>query len=198
MEELIERVSAIFDSPVLGYSRHKTYRQMLLICLVYLLCFYNSFPAFAEETSDTNFEPYVKEVNKERINVKAYEKWNANAELSSMESVDRAAAIMLEVDELFGKLDASIKELSEIQPESDEDRKMLLKAFAELDGVLSYVYAKLKYGKDQLSAALSVTSEDEAKCNSLKIRFMSDMQLANELKRVIASKLANASNEGKK
>lgn len=193
MEELIERVSAIFDSPVLGYSRHKNYRQMLLICLVYLLGFNFNSAVFAENASNTTFEPYQKEVKNDRVDIKNYEIWDKNVEFSSMESVDRAANVMLEVDELFGKLDASIKELSEIQPETDSDKEKLLRAFAELDGILSYVHTKLKYGRDQLSAAVPVTSDDVAKCNSLKIRFMSNMQLANELKKIIANKLANAS-----
>lgn len=199
MEELIERVSAIFDSPVLGYSWQKIYRQMLLLCLAYLLCFNFSSSTYAEEASNTKFEPYRKEISKDKTSLpKTYEKWDKNVEFSSMESVDRAANVMLEVDELFSKLKTSIEELSDIQPESDEDREAILKAFAELDGVLTYVYTKLKYGKDQLSAALPVTSDEIAKCNSLKIRFMSNMQLANELRRVIAAKLANASKKGKK
>ena len=166
---------------------------MLLICLAYLWCFYFSSVAFAENASDTAFEPYKNEVKNDRVDIKTYEIWDKNVEFSSMESVDRATNVMLEVDELFGKLDASIKELSEIEPETESDKEKLLQAFAELDGILSYVYTKLKYGRDQLSAAVPVTSDDVAKCNSLKIRFMSNMQLANELKKIIADKLANAS-----
>ena len=41
MEELIDRVSAIFGSPVLGYTRHKTYRQISVLCLVYIVFFFS-------------------------------------------------------------------------------------------------------------------------------------------------------------
>lgn len=194
MEELIERVSAIFDSPVLGYSWHKTYRQMSLICLVYFLCFgFNSF-LFAKEASKLEFKPYQNNIGKETQNLpKSYEIWNKNVEFSSMESVDRASDIMNDVDKLFGNLKLSIYELVEADPVSDDDRHRFLKGLAELDGVLSYVQQKLRYGKDQLSAAMPVTSDDIAKCNSLKIRFMANIQLANDLKKLIADKLAKAS-----
>ena len=69
----------------------------------------------------------------------------------------------------------------------------VLKALAQVDGVLSYVYIQLKSGKEQLSSIKPVTNEEIAEYNSLKVKFMSYMRLANDLKKSIAEKLANAS-----
>lgn len=199
MEELIERVSAIFDSPVLGYSWHKTYRQMLLICLVFFLSLNFSCCLSAKTSDDLSFEPYQgKSVkNNQKFN-NSYELWNKNVEFSSIESVDRASEIMTDVDKLFESLQTSIKELVEVEPIADEDRQRVLKALAELDGILTYVQLKLRYGKDQLSVILPTNSDDIAKCNSLKIRFIANIRIANDLKKMIAEKLAKASEKGLK
>ena len=100
---------------------------------------------------------------------------------------------MAEVEKLFEKLEASIKTLIEAKPLADEDEEAILKALAQVDGVLSYTYDQLKSGKEQLSTIIPGTDEEKAKYNSLKVKFMSYMRLANDLKKMIAEKLANAS-----
>ena len=198
MEEVIERVSAIFDSPVLGYSWHKTHRQKLLISLVFFFFFGNNSFLLAEKASELRFAPYQSSSDrKDAVLPKTYEIWNRNVRFSSMESVDRAVSVMEDVDKYLGNLQFSIKELVEANPITDEDHDRVLKALAELDGILTYVQQKLRYGKDQLSAVIPENSDDVAKCNSLNIRFISNLHIAYNLKKIIAEKLSSASKRGK-
>ena len=198
MEELIDRVSAIFGSPVLGYTRHKIYRQISLLCLVYLVFFYSY--AFAETSYE--FEPYTNKSSnaKEKIKTDALgagEKYISRDE-NQLKKLEQSAKAMAEVEELFDKLEISVKDLIEAKPLSEEDKEAILKALAQVDGVLSYAHEQLKSGKEQLSSVFPVTDEEKAKYNSLKVKFMSYMRLANDLKKMIAEKLANASKRNEK
>lgn len=200
MEELIVRVSAILGSPVLRYTRHKTYRQISVLCLVYLLFFY--FYAFAETETGYEFEPYNKKTSNEKIKTENYtygagDKYISRNE-NQLKKLEQSAKAMAEVEKLFEKLDVSVKNLIEAEPIADEDEEAILKALAEVDGVLSYTHEQLKSGKEQLSTIIPVTDEEKAKYNSLKVKFMSYMRLANDLKKIIAEKLANASKRNEK
>ena len=62
MEELIERVSAIWDSPILQYNKQKSYRQKFILLLVYLIYLVN-FPLLAAEKNNYDFESYKNNVN---------------------------------------------------------------------------------------------------------------------------------------
>lgn len=195
MEELIERVSAILDSPVLRYNWHKAYRHMLLICLAYLAIFSGSLHG---QEPIYSFEPYG---NKSEFSItkdsKAYEIYSRHSDLSDMIAVNKASEAMIEVEALLENLETSIKELYDVDPENEEDRHRVLRAFAELDGALSYVYTKLKFAREQLNGIASVTEDEIAQTNSLKVKFMSKMQLCNELRKIIAEKLANAPKKDK-
>ena len=198
MEELNERVSAILDSPVLRYTRHKTYRQMSILCLVYLLYFYSF--AFAASEKAYEFEPYQKKTNG-KIEVgtksdKAGKKYISSTD--NLKSLKKSTEAMAEVEELLDRLEISIKDLAETKTSSEEDDEAILKAFAELDGLLSYTHFQLKSGKDQLSSIRPVTDEEIAEYNSLKVKFMSYMKLCRDLKISIAEKLANASKRNTK
>ncbi len=198
MEELIDRVSAILGSPVLRYTRHKTYRQISVLCLVYLLFFYSY--SFAENERKMEFEPYQKKTSNEKINTTALgagEKYITPDE-THLKKLERSAKAMAEVEELFDRLESSVKELVEAKPISEEDEEAILNALAQVDGVLSYSYEQLKSGKEQLSSIVPVTDEEKAKYNSLKVKFMSYMRLANDLKKIIAEKLANAPQRNQK
>jgi hypothetical protein len=191
MEELIDRVSAIFGSPVLGYTRHKIYRQISLLCLVYLVFFYSY--AFAETSYE--FEPYTNKSSNAKEKIKtdtlgAGEKYISRDE-NQLKKLEQSAKAMAEVEQLFDKLEVSIKELIAAKPISEEDEEAILKALAQVDGVLSYAHEQLKSGKEQLSSIYPVTDEEKAKYNSLKVKFMSYMRLANDLKKMIAEKFAN-------
>ena len=193
MEELIDRVSAIFGSPVLGYTRHKIYRQISLLCLVYLVFFYSH--AFAETSYE--FEPYTNKPSNANEKIKtdvnafgAGEKYISHDE-KQLKKFEQSAKAMAEVEKLFDKLEVSIKELIAAKPISEEDEEAILKALAQVDGVLSYAHEQLKSGKEQLSSIFPVTDEEKAKYNSLKVKFMSYMRLANDLKKMIAEKFAN-------
>lgn len=196
MEELIERVSAILDSPVLRYNWHKIHRHILPICLAYLAIL--SASLYAQEPI-YSFEPYE---NKSEFSITkdsmAYEARNRHSHLSDMIAVNQAIEAMIEVDSLLEKLGISIKELYNANPENEVDQQDLLKAFAELDSALSYVYTKLKYAKELLKGIAPVTDEEIARTNSLKIHFMSKIQLCNELREIIAEKLASVSKKDKK
>ncbi len=198
MEELNERVSAILDSPVLRYSWQKTYRQMSILCLVYLLYFYSF--AFAASEKTYEFEPYQKKANG-KITVdtnsnKAGNKYTDSTD--NIKSLKKSAEAMAEVEELLDKLDISIKQLAETKPLSDEDQEAILKALAEIEGVLSYTHLQLKSGKEQLSSIRPITDEEITEYNSLKVKFMSYMRLCKDLKMFIAEKLANASQRNTK
>ena len=200
MEELIDRVSAILGSPVLRYTRHKTYRQIFILCLVYLLIFYSY--SFAESETDYKFEPYNKKTSNEKINTEtnthgAGDKYIPYDE-NHIKKLEQSTKAMAEVEKLFEKLEASVKILIEAKPLADEDEEAILKALAEVDGVLSYTYEQLKSGKEQLSTIIPGTDEEKAKYNSLKVKFMSYMRLANDLKKLIAERLANASKRNEK
>ena len=198
MEELNERVSAILDSPVLRYTWHKTYRQKSILCLVYLLYFYSF--AFAGSENTLNFEPYQKKadgkIELETKSNKAGKKYISSSD--NLKSLKKSAEAMAEVEEILDRLEISIKDLAETKPPSDEDREAILKAFAELDGVLSYTHLQLKSGKEQLTSIKPVTDEEVAEYNSLKVKFMSYMKLCRDLKMFIAEKLANASKRNTK
>ena len=198
MEELNERVSAILDSPVLRYTWQKTYRQMSILCLVYLLYFYSYAFAASEKTYD--FEPYQKKADgKIEIDTKSN---NAGKKYinshDNLKSLKKSAEAMSEVEELLDRLEISIKELAETKTSSEEDHEAILKAFAEIDGVLSYTHLQLKSGKEQLSSIQPITDEEVAEYNSLKVKFMSYMKLCRDLKMFIAEKLANASKRNTK
>ena len=199
MEELNERVSAILDSPVLGYTRHKTYRQMSIICLVYLIFFYSV--AFAESEKAYEFEPYQnKQKNKiEKIDTKPNNAGNKYIGSSdNLKSLKISAEAMAEVEDLLNKLDEKIKLLAEATPIADEDHEAILKAFAEIDGILSYTHLQLKSGKEQLDTIHPITQEEIVEYNSLKVKFMSYMKLCKDLKIFIAEKLAKASQRNAK
>ena len=198
MEELIDRVSAIFGSPVLGYTRHKTYRQISVLCLVYLAFFYSY--AFAE--TNYEFEPYNKKTSNEKIKTEtsafgAGDKYISRDE-NQLKKLEKSAKAMAEVEKLFEKLEVSVNNLIEAKPISEEDEDAILKALAQVDGVLSYTHEQLKSGKEQLSSIFPVTDEEKAKYNSLKIKFMSYMRLANDLKKKIAEKFANVPKRNEK
>ena len=193
MEELIERVSAILDSPVLRYTRHKIYRQMSILCLVYLFNFYSL--AFAATEKAYEFEPYQKNSNG-KVNIENLPNTAGNKYVSSannLKNLKKSSEAMEEVEKLLNRLEVSIKQLVEAKPIADEDQEAILKALAELDGVLSYTNAQLKSGKEQLSTIRPITNEEVAEYNSLKVKFMSYMKLCKDLKLIIANKLANAS-----
>lgn len=192
MEELIERVSAILDSPVLRYTRHKTYRQMSILCLVYLFIFYSLTFAAAEKAYE--FEPYQKRT-KEKIDIESQSKTAGKKYVSSsnnLKNLKKSSEAMAEVESLLNKLEISIKQIAEAKPITDEDQEAILKALAELDGILSYTNNQLKSGNEQLSTIRPITEEEIAEYNSLKVRFLSYMRLCKELKLFIADKLANA------
>lgn len=200
MEELIDRVSAILGSPILRYTRHKTYRQISVLCLVYFVIFYSC--AFAETEKTYEFEPYNKKTSNEKIQTDvnllgAGDKYISRDE-NQLKKLEQSAKAMAEVENLFEKLEDSVKNLIEAKPIADEDEEAILKALAEIDGVLSYTHEQLKSGKEQLSTIIPVSDEEKAKYNSLKVKFMSYMRLANDLKKMIAEKLANASKRNKK
>ena len=199
MEELNERVSAILDSPVLGYTRHKTYRQMSVLCLVYLIYFYSFALAATEEAY--KFEPYQKNPNKkiEKIDSKPNNAGKKYVNPSvNLKNLKKSSEAMAEVEELLNKLEESIKQLAEAKPIADEDQEAILKAFAELDGVLTYTHLQLKSGKEQLETIRPVTQDEVAEYNSLKVKFMSYMKLCKDLKIFIAEKLAKASQRNTK
>ena len=194
MEEVIERVSAILDSPVLRYTRHKTYRQMSVLCLVYLMFFYSF--VFAAKEGNFEFEPYQKKTANTQIHSKTKDSGAGNKYISptdTIQKIEASAKAMNEVEEIFLRLETSVNELIEAEPISDEDQESVLKTLAQVDGVLSYVYIQLKSGKEQLSSITPITNEEIAEYNSLKVKFMSYMKLANDLKKSIAEKLADAS-----
>ena len=200
MEELIVRVSAILDSPILRYTRHKTYRQISILCLVYLLIF--CINAFAAQESSYEFEPYNKKSSDGKIKTDinpygAGDKYITHEE-NHLKKMEQSAKAMAEVEKILFKLEKSVKELIEANPIADEDKEAILKALAQVDGILSYTYEQLKSGKEQLSTIIPVTDEEKTKYNSLKVRFMSYMSLANDLKKIIAEKLADASKRNKK
>ena len=200
MEELIDRVSAILGSPVLRYTRHKTYRQISVLCLVYFVIFYSY--AFAEADKTYEFEPYNKKPSNEKIKTDvnllgAGDKYISRDE-NQLKKLEQSTKAMAEVEKLFDKLEVSVKNLIEAEPITDEDEEAILKALAEVDGVLSYTHEQLKSGKEQLSTIIPVSDEEKAKYNSLKVKFMSYMRLANDLKKMIAEKLANASKRNEK
>ena len=194
MEEVIERVSAILDSPVLRYTRHKTYRQMSVLCLVYLMFFYSF--VFAAKEGNFEFEPYQKKTANTQIHSKTKDSGVGNKYISptdTIKKIEASAKAMNEVEEIFLRLETSVNELIEAEPISDEDQESVLKTLAQVDGVLSYVYMQLKSGKEQLSSINPITNEEIAEYNSLKVKFMSYMKLANDLRKSIAEKLADAS-----
>ena len=119
-------------------------------------------------------------------------------EENQLKKLEQSAKAMAEVEKLFDKLEKSVKELIEAKPISDEDQEAILKALAQVDGVLTYTYEQLKSGKEQLSTIIPVTDQEKTKYNSLKVKFMSYMRLANDLKKIIAEKLADASKRNEK
>ncbi len=171
---------------------------MSILCLVYLVFFYSSI--FAQSKNDYEFEPY-KSDQKYKIedNTKSNEAGKKYLNDSdNMKNLEKSIKAMTEVEELFNSLDTSIKNLADIKVTNEADEEAILKAFAELDGVLSYAYIQLKSAKEQLSSIKPINQEEISLYNSLKVKFMSYMKLANELKRIIATKLANASKRIKK
>jgi hypothetical protein len=194
MEELIERVSAILDSPVLHYTKHKTYRQISILFLVYLL-FFSSLVLAQEENA--KFKPFERKPISKIENIqKAGKKYVKPS--NTMKSIKKSSEAMKEVENLFNNLELSIKELADIKTDNETDEKSILKTFAELDGILSYAYTQMKEGKEQLSSIRPETQEEITEFNSLKVKFMSYMRLANDLKIIIAEKLASASKKDTK
>lgn len=166
---------------------------MSIIILVYLLNF--SIQLFALEENIYSFEPYKNEIDTKIENItnknisgKKYLKSHSN--IKYLKNTTEAIA---EVEDLLNKLNSSIKELAESEPIQDEDAKAVLKAFAELDGVLSYVYEQLNSGKIQLECVNPIDSEEIMLFNSLKMKFTTDINMTNDLKKIIAKKLADAS-----
>ena len=195
MEELIERVSAISDSPILGYTWHKTYRQVSLFCLVFLLTICST--SFCEESkpsSKQEFKPYTSN-SKSKIPIKdnpyAYSE-------NGIKEIELASEAMNEVDELFNKVSTSIDEILQIWPSSQEDENKIKRTLAELDGMLSYVNKKLHYSGNQIKAAVPVTTEEIKQCEDLRVRIHNALELTLELKNKIAKRLAINSKKGKK
>lgn len=220
MEEGIERVSAILGSPVIGYTWHKTYRQMFILCLAYLL-FFNFSLSAAEKENDSH---YVAAVAAEKTgsdsttatdtySFKAYKqdvasslKVTTNKSYSGrhndalyMEGVRNADVVMNEVDELCKKLDISVTELVQVDSSnfSRDDRRSLNRGLAELDGIISYVETKLNYANEQLIGADPTTEEEVNLCNSVKIKINDDIAIVNKMKLAIAEKLNSASKPAK-
>lgn len=194
MEELNERISAICYSPVLSYTRHKTYRQISLIFLVYLFNFY--FILYAANDSIYSFEPYKNEIENDKVE-NAYKGNEAGKKYlknpDNLKYLQNTTESLKEVEILLKKLETSVKELAEAKPILDEDEHSILKAFAKIDGILSYVYDQMKNGKMQLMTINPIDSEEIILYNSLRVKFMTYMSLTNDLKKIIAEKLNSAS-----
>ena len=172
---------------------------MSVLCLVYLIYFYSFALAATEEAY--KFEPYQKNPNKkiEKIDSKPNNAGKKYVNPSvNLKNLKKSSEAMAEVEELLNKLEESIKQLAEAKPIADEDQEAILKAFAELDGVLTYTHLQLKSGKEQLETIRPVTQDEVAEYNSLKVKFMSYMKLCKDLKIFIAEKLAKASQRNTK
>ncbi len=166
---------------------------MFIICLVYL--FYFCSILFAATENSYEFEPYKKSSNT-KIDIDKETNKAGKKYLSSpdkLQSLKVSSEALTEVEELLSNIENSTKELAEAEPRGDDEKEAILKAFAELDGVLSYVYTQLKSGKEQLTSIRPITREEIAAYNSLKLKFMSYMKRCRDLKMFIAEKLANAS-----